>query len=231
MRGWGGVYNEKVICHGLWTKVEREMHITELELLAVLENVRRLLPRLKRKRVLLLEDNMAVVWIFHNKTTRQPRMMAMLRNLVATLDLNDTELDVRYVNTHVNKADAPSRFSAKDHWKLLQLVFRGVEKYFGVKHTIDRFATAPTSLLPRYNAPHPEHGAEAIDGLSQSWLLEENWLHPPPDLLLQVAVRLEREPQVHGTLVTPYWPAEPWFAMMRGRASHALVLPAATTLV
>ena len=119
MRGWGGVLNNStgnVICHGLWTAEERsKLHITELELLAVLENVKRLLPRLQRRRVLLLEDNSAVVWIFHNKTTRQPRMMATLRELVATLDLNDTELDVRYVRTDVNLADAPSRFSAKDH--------------------------------------------------------------------------------------------------------------------
>ena len=71
----------------------------------------------------------------------------------------------------------------------------------------------------------------SVDALAQSWHLEDNWLHPPPDLLLQVASRLEREPQIHGTLVTPYWPAEPWFQIMRQLSTRALVLPVASQLV
>ena len=231
MRARGGAYNQQVICHGMWNVQEREQHITELELLAVLCNVIALKDRLRHRRVLLLEDNAAVVWIFWNKTTRQPRMMAILRDLVATLDLNDTELDVRYVRTNANLADAPSRFRGRDFWKLRQEVFRSVERCFGLRHTVDRFASAATTVLPRYNAPHPEHGAEAIDALAQPWLHEVNWLHPPPDLLLQVTTRLQREDLVRGTLVTPYWPAEAWFQTMRTVAHHAVVVPSASLLV
>ena len=99
------------------------------------------------------------------------------------LDLNDTELDVRYVNTKVNLADAPSRFRGRDFWCLQKEVYRAVERSFGLRHTIDRFASAPTTMLLRFNAPHPEHGAEAVDGLAQTWVGELNWLHPPPDVL------------------------------------------------
>ena len=227
MRGWGGVLNQKVICHGLWNKKEQEQHITELELLAVIRNVQALLPRLKSRRVLLLEDNQAVVYIFWNKTSRQPRLMGYLRDLILLLDTNNTILEVRYVRTDRNLADLPSRFRGTDHWRLRANVFQRMERLLGVSHTIDRFACRATTLLPRWNAPHPEHGAEAIDGLSQPWDRDQNWLHPPPDLLPQVVARLDREVDIHGTLVTPYWPAEAWFEGIRRLAARAFVLPSA----
>ena len=230
-RGWGGLLNGQVICHGLWTEKEREAHITELELLAVAKNVAVLLPQLKRRRVLLLEDNAAVVWISYNKASRAPRLMMHLRNLIGLLDMNDTTLEVRYVSTHSNKADMPSRFQGTDHWRLRASVFRRMESLAGLRHTVDRFACRATALVPRYNAPYPEPGAEAVDGLSQSWLHEVNWLNPPPDLLPNVLSRLEREPGIHGTLVTPYWPAESWFAAAQRVSRCARVLPSAAAAV
>ena len=231
MRGWGGVLNQTVLTHGLWTKKEREQHITELELLAVLRNVECLLPRLRKRRVLVLEDNSAVVWIFHNHTSRQPRLMALLRETCALCDLNDITLAVRYVSTHANLADIPSRYRGRDHWRLTGEVFKAVEKELGVTHTVDRFATKATTLLPRWNSPHPEPGSEGVDGLACEWLPEVNWVHPPPSLLTEVVARVEREPRICGTVVTPYWPAEAWFATLHRHCARAIVVPHAPSLV
>ena len=46
-----------------------------------------------------------------------------------------------------------------------------------------------------------------------------------------MATRLQREDLVRGTLVTPFWPAEPWFALMRGVARRAIVVLDASRLV
>jgi hypothetical protein len=181
--------------------------------------------------VLVLEDNSAVVYIFQNRTSRAPRLVAILRELIATCDLNDTELEIRYVSTHDNLADLPSRFKGVDHWRLRPDVFHAVQHHFGCRHTVDRFASKATALLPRYNTPHPQPGSEGVDGLAQSWDLEDNWIHPPPGLLTQVAARVEREPHLHGTVVTPYWPAEQWFSSLRAASATALVVPNAASLV
>ena len=174
---------------------------------------------------------MAVVWIFHNHTSRQPRLMALLRETCALCDLNDIQLAVRYVSTHHNLADIPSRYRGHDFWKLTQQVFNAVEKEFNVSHTIDRFATKQTTLLARWNSPHPEPGSEHCDGLSSEWLPEVNWLHPPPNLLTEVAARIEREPQIRGTVVTPYWPTEGWFTTLHRHCDKAIIVPHARSLI
>lgn len=231
---WGGVLNGTVISHGLWTSAQRERHhITELELLAVLENVKAHLPRLRRRKILVLEDNQAVCYVFRNSSSRSPVLMALLRETWAICELNDIELSVQYVSTHDNLSDAPSRMRHSDHWRLLPDVLAYVEKKFGFKHTVDRFATAATTLLPRFNSPFPdpEHRSEAVDGLSTDWHCEHNWWHPPVHLLNSVATRLQREPAVHGTVVAPYWPTEAWFSALRGVAASAVVVPQGNSLV
>ena len=62
MRGWDGVLNNTAFVHGIWTREQSSQHITYLELLGVLKSVQALLPRLKRRRVLLFVDNQAVVY-------------------------------------------------------------------------------------------------------------------------------------------------------------------------
>ena len=85
----------------------------------MVKNVVTFLPRHKNRRVLVLEDNQAVVYIWRNKTSRSPFLMATLRGLMAICDVNNIAMNVQYVNTKVNLADEPSRRSGADHWKLL----------------------------------------------------------------------------------------------------------------
>ena len=77
----GGVLDGTALAHGLWTKAERENHITTLELVAVLRNLTAFLPRLKGKRVHLHEDNMAVCYVLPELTTRSRVMMKYVREL------------------------------------------------------------------------------------------------------------------------------------------------------
>eukprot|EP01050_Picozoa_sp_SAG11_P002526 SAG11_NODE_129_length_15500_cov_16.145250_13_plen_143_part_00 len=106
---WGGVLNGTALSHGIWSSAERRHHITTLELLACIRNVQAHLPRLKHKRVLIHEDNQAVIYIVRERTSRSPVIMAYLRKLWAILDLNCIDLRLKYVRSAMNPADAPSR--------------------------------------------------------------------------------------------------------------------------
>ena len=228
--GWGGVLNRTTIVHGIWTRTESAEHITYLELLGVLRSVTALLPRLKMRRVLLFVDNQAVVYVIRNFTTRSPIMMAELRNLVALCETNNARLSVQWVPTDLNTADAPSRYKGSDHWRLDPRIFHAVTKRLQLMPTVDRFATAGTTLLPRWNSPCPEQGAEEVDGLSQDWTSEVNWLHPPLDLLPDVATKLERNPAL-GIVVTPFWPTEHWFHVLHRLSDQLVVVPNCRSLV
>ena len=233
MRGWGGVCrdHQQTVVHGIWDKTEGSHHITYLELLGVVRSVVALLPRLARKRVLLFVDNMAVVYVIRNNTSRAPLLMAELRHLMAICDTNNTRLECVYVPTDRNVADGPSRLPARDMWRLDPSVFRSVTQRLGLTPTIDRFATATTTLLPRWNAPCPEPGSVAPDGLSQDWTAECSWIHPPLNLLPDVAAKLDRAPSSRAIVVAPFWPAEQWFDTLHRLASSVLVVPHTRRLV
>ena len=95
---------------------------------------------------------------------------------------------------------------------------------------MDRFATAGTTLLPRWNSPCPELGAEAVDGLSTDWTSDYNWIRPPLELLTDVATKLERS-KAHGVVVAPFWPSEHWFSALHRLSSRVTVVPHARHLV
>ena len=222
---WGGVLNRRCLAHGIWTQAEREHHITYLELVAVIRNVTAFLPRLKQKRVLLHEDNMAVVYIIRERTSRNPVIMARLRELWGILDLNQIDLSVRYVRSADNISDAPSRLRSPDEWRLRPTIFAELQRQHGT-YTVDRFASAHNALCPRYNSEYADPGAEAVNALTQSWRGENNWVHPPPDraLLNKVAQKLREQPTA-ATVVVPYWSGESWFRELRELAVSFEVRP------
>jgi len=226
---WGGVLNNQCLAHGIWTHAERKHHITFLELLAVLRNVQAYLPRLKSKRCLLYEDNMAVVYIIREKTSRNPVIMACLRELWACLDLNQIDMRVEYVRSAQNPADAPSRLTGAAHWRLRPSIVKTLELRRGA-FTVDRFASAHNAHCHRYNSEFADPGSEAVNAMTQDWRGDHNFIHPPPDreLLNAVAQKLREQP-TRATVVVPYWTSELWFRELRELSAEMEVVPDAAS--
>jgi hypothetical protein len=207
---WGGVLDSHLLAHGLWTAEERRHHITVLELIAVHRNLAAYLPRLKSKTVHLHEDNMAVCYILRRKTSRNPVLMAELRKLWAFADEHEVKLrTISYVRSADNPADAPSRLTGSDSWRIRADVFLDLDRRFG-PHTIDRFASSSAHMLPRYNALFADPLAEAQDCFSRVWSEENNWCHPPISDLDQLAQFL-RESGAVATVIAPRWTYTSWF--------------------
>lgn len=73
-------------------------------------------------------------------------------------------------------ADRLSRTKDNYNWMLHPRLFRMIDHMYS-PHTVDRFASAVTTQLPRFNIRFYEPGTEGVDALSQqNWGTEMNFV-------------------------------------------------------
>eukprot|EP00873_Tetraselmis_striata_P020642 jgi/Tetstr1/440906/TSEL_029177.t1 len=151
---------------GLWYDCNRKLHITYKELKAVRYAV---LTFVRGRSVLLHEDNMVVVYVFANLTSRSPMLMMELRQLWFILDSNDISIRARTIKTTSNicGADRLSREIDYEDWAFNLRHFNHLDNIWG-HHTIDRFVTMENARLTRYISRWRDPCNEATDSLSLS---------------------------------------------------------------
>jgi hypothetical protein len=216
--------------HGFWSPDELPWHITMKELVAVRLGVERFLPQLTGRRVLLREDNMAVVYILTNFVSRSPLLMAELRKLWYLLDEFDISLRPLYIRSAENViADYASRLAFSGDYAILRARFEAVERMWG-RCTIDAFASPATALLPRYWTPGPIEGSAGVDAFAQAWRGERLWIHPPPSLLLTVVQMLETH-ECEAFVCAPLWRGAAWYGLLLAMSSEHVHLPAGSLIV
>ena len=227
--GWGGEldYSARLRpAHGFWTPHEAEMHITWRELRAVRLLVRHYLPYLRRRRVLLYEDNQAVVAILTTLTSKSPQLMRELRLLVQILCDEDIYLRALYIRSAENVvADLFSRLAHPRDYCISRRLLQRLQQWWGA-FTVDAFASPATARLPRFWTAVPARGAEATSAFSQQWHGEHVWAHPPPSLLPQVAQLLRGDSTLHVSVCAPYWPGQNWYAELLDMCDEMVRLPA-----
>ena len=227
---WGAWLNEGTTAadhaRGTWAEAEAADHITALELRAVTRAVATFLPQLRGKVVTHWEDNQAVVAVLTKLTSPAPAMMTELRVLHKLLDDYSIELQTRYIPTDDNVvADGLSRTNDETAWELRPEVFLALG---GPLHTVDRFASAINTRLPRFNTRWPQPGAEATDALAvadDEWAATVSWCNPPWSLLERLAAKLQRSKGA-ATVIAPFWPGARWYPLLSGLATQVVRLPA-----
>ena len=89
-----------------------------------------------------------------------------------------------------------------------------LEHMFG-PHSIDRFASFATALLPTYNSRFDDPETAGVDALGQSdWGQHLNFVNPPFRLIPRVLDVIE-EQRAEATLIAPLWPGQPWMSRLR----------------
>ncbi|KAF0298323.1 hypothetical protein FJT64_004336 [Amphibalanus amphitrite] len=102
----------------------------------------------------------------------------------------------------------------RHEWCLHPAVFRQLERMFG-PHSIDRFASFTTALLPVYNSRFDDPGSAGVDALGQSdWGQHMNFVNPPFRLIPRVLDLVEAQ-RAEATLIAPLWPGQPWMTRLR----------------
>jgi hypothetical protein len=233
-RGWGGQLGESVSdvgsvalpAHGFWTAAEAALHITWRELRAVRLFVEWFSERLRGRRLLLWEDNQAVVAILTSLTSRSPELMRELRLLLEVLDWDDISLRALYIRSAENRvADYWSRVAAPRDYAISQQCFDEVQRWWG-SCTVDAFASTATALVARFWTELPAAAAAGTDAFAQSWRGELVWAHPPPFLLPQVAQLLRGALDVTALVCAPFWPGASWYSELLELSCEHVTYPA-----
>ena len=188
------------------------MHITRLELRAVVRLVETFGPRLAGHRVRLLCDNQAVVHIINEGTSRSPVLMGDLRYLRRLLDGLQTHVSVEYIRSEDNvRADALSRVRDEEDWRIRSDIFKAMCG----DCTIDRFASSTNHQLPTFNSRWPCPGSAGTDAFAQSdWREHVNYCNPPWSLLSRLASLLQANGAA-AKVLAPAWRHTVWYQALR----------------
>ena len=218
--------------HGHWGPQQRELHITALETLALLNAVRSFRAQLQNKVCRVRVDNEVTRYISTSLTSASAQLMPILRQLFLVCDTHNISLLPERVPTDLNKADGLSRFHDLEEWVLQSWVWRDLQRSYG-PHSVDRFASANAHQLQRYNSRFYDPFAEQVNAFSvhpAGWSAENNYCNPPFSLLGQLVSFLESLVddgfRVAATVVAPRWERAPWFFPLLALSTEYLVIPA-----
>jgi hypothetical protein len=164
------------------------------------------LDDIRGRTVKLYQDNMAVVGTLHKMSSRFPALMNEIKELVPWLLEHKIRLEVFYIRSKENLADAPSRQRGLDMWSLhlptQQELLHLVESTLGSQVCTDPFVFRQRAVAPRFATPlHCRHSAP-FNGLLLDWSQPVTlWLNPPWHLLPQVLEKL-RASRARGMQIT-----------------------------
>ena len=211
--------------HGQLSAEHRKDSITVNELRAVIWSLETFLPQVSGTTVRMMQDNQAVMYCVRKLSSKNRVLLRLVRRFWALCDLHSIRVEMDYVRSAENPADAPSRWRFSDEWKLSPAVFRAVEDKLRVRHTIDLFASVGCRQLDRYVSKFPDGRSVAVDAFSlRSWSGEVSWVNCDWDDLDRVAQRLEAEPKAAATVLCPYFPAELAFQRLHRMCSGMVVM-------
>jgi len=211
--------------HGTLSVEQQKDTIAVNELRAAIWSVEAFLPQLKGCSVRMMQDNQAVMYIVRKLSSKDRALLRLVRRFWALCDLHGIRVQMDYVRSAENPADAPSRYRFSDEWKLSPEVFAAVEHQLCLTHSIDLFASAATTQLSRYVSRYVDGKSVATDAFAMTtWAGETAWINCDWDLLNAVAQRLEAEPEAAATVLCPYFPGQLEFARLQRMASQVIVM-------
>ena len=221
--GWGAVCGSDST-RGLWSISERIDHTNIKETRAVLLGLQVYVKNYTHETIRCLTDNTtAVAYVNHKGGSKNTACDDIAKDIWEFCEQRDLWVTAAHIPGKENvEADRESRAQGHTEWALPEKVFQNIEDTWG-SHTVDLFASRLTHKLDRYYSWHPVPGAEAIDALSLPWP-NNYYAFPPFSLNLRVVQKALAE-GVHGTLITPQWAAQPWYGLLKRRASDHVRLP------
>ena len=120
--GWGSVlqppHEATRSSAGWWASQEVLEMIALKELKACRHGLHQNVEALRGRTVKLYQDNMTVVGDLRKMSSKCPELMAEIKGLVPWLHEHKIHLEVIYIRSEENLADAPSRQRGLDMWSL-----------------------------------------------------------------------------------------------------------------
>ena len=192
--GWGASLPPRHAA-GTWDDNVRSLHISVLELQAVVNALHHFQADVVGRSVLIKTDNTTVV-AFINKqgSTRSPQLCYLAWKMFQWLIRNKVGLRAIHVPGVENvMADALSRGKViPTEWSLNKRIVSQIFSILGRPH-IDLFASAINTQLPVFCSRYHHPRAWASDALSIDWTNMFAYTFPPISILTRVIGKLERD--------------------------------------
>lgn len=226
--GWGATWDGLVPARGYHADNRKALHINLLELGAVRLGLLSFVDFLREPATIvrLRTDSRVAMEVINSGSSRSPALMWELRRLHTVATALGVTLRAEYLPSALNLwADRLSRTRDSTDWTLSRHSFERLERLYG-PHTVDLFATAENTQCGRFHSKLPAPGGAGVDAMRFSWRGDNAWANPPFNLIGPVVDKAVRE-SAAVTLVSPYWPAQPWWPTAVRACSAMLRLPAA----
>ena len=175
-------------------------------------------------------DNKALLHNWERKVSKSPAISDILKDIFSFTMSRNLSLNLMYVPSKNNPADAPSRSLSDLDCSLSPAAWHQVDKAFG-PHTIDLMALpfnvqADRAGHPlRFFAPLPCTQAFGINVFAQDILSDENaYVFPPFDLIGPLLKYLHSQQCTFSIMVPDLCPRKFWWLLVQQSASSAFKL-------
>ena len=186
---------------GSWSESESALSSTWRELEAVYRVLQSSLGYLEGQTVIVNTDNKNVCSILQ-VGSKKPYLQDNAVKVDILCKSKGIGLNSNWVPRADNReADFLSRCSDSDDWAVLDWVFFKLELRWG-NHTVDRFACDYNAKCRKFNSRHWCPGTSGVDAFAEIWTGENNWLVPPPRLIVQCIRKILKE---KCTIIVPQW--------------------------
>ena len=212
--GWG-THLDDLTVQGVWSSQEQQLHINNLELLAVRNALHHFCTLLQGKHVLVKSDNSTVIAYINNQGgTKSTDLCMILWHLMQWCIEKGITLTTSHIPGVKNTlADVLSRkIFQHTEWSLNDSVLRQIFAIWG-SPSIDLFASDNNHKIPVYCSLIPSRRALSGDALVISWSGILGYAYPPIALLSRVLQKVKQE-ECTLILIAPLWPKRPWFPLL-----------------
>ena len=208
---WGAVC-QGVRTGGLWSQMERKLHINCLELLAGSFAVKSFTKNGLCVHVRLRMDNTsAVAYVNRLGGTRSLVLSNLALALWEWAQKNSITLNAEHYAGRLNTVAVweSRHFRDASNWRLDQKVFRSLMQIRG-PCAIDLFADRLNHQLSQFYSWKPDPLAIATDALLQDWFRGRHYAFPPFCLIMRSLAKLQGAGG-ELILVTPVWATQAWY--------------------
>jgi hypothetical protein len=214
--GWGAVLDEGGT-GGLFTALERSLHINVKETMAVRFGLESLCEDTTDCHFRLMIDNQAAVGAINKMGSSKSRTLdKAVKDVWEWSSNRNCWLTACYIPGKLNvEADALSRdFDSMSEWMLDPGVFAFITERLDFRPDIDLMATRINKQMDRFMAYRPDPDAFAIDAFSWSWKGFRFYCFPPFACISRILQKVSSEDTI-GILVTPDWKNQVWYSYLR----------------
>jgi hypothetical protein len=228
--GWGAVCAGQE-AQGVWNHSVSNKSSNYRELLTVLLAMISLSETIQGKILQILSDNVTTVCYINMQGGPSQELTEIATAIWALALDKGIILSAKHLRGIYNvHADMLSRLSVHYEWQLHPNIFKHLDCLWG-PHTIDRFGSMVTTLLPIYNSRYHDPCSSGVDAFAQTnWRDHMNFVNAPFRLLPKV-IDIIQHYNAEATIIAPWWPAQIWHRqLLRMSITSPLLLPAAHQL-